>query len=189
MVTRMSPGFGGGELRQRPFRAVERPDADPRPAFEPERDETGGQRIDTFGEFRPRPPDIMAWRNQRFAAGPAPSCQIEAAPDGVAQQRRIGDTANITRCYFGQACSSMRRSTCQAHLWAKSDGGRLPARPDRSRRERPYQATKPPSAPHRARHRRRVRSRQRLPGTSCPRTAAAASGSHRPTLRAGSIQK
>ena len=89
-------GLGGGKLRQRPFRPVERPDADPRAAFQPEREKAGRQRIDAFGEFLPGPADIVARRNQRLAVAPAPHRVIEALPDGVAQQRRIGGAGNVT---------------------------------------------------------------------------------------------
>jgi len=78
-------GFGGRKLRQRPFRAVQRPDADPRAAFQPKREETGGQRIDAACEFAPRPSDVMAWGNQRLAVAPALHREIEALPDGLAQ--------------------------------------------------------------------------------------------------------
>ncbi|GCC46801.1 hypothetical protein chiPu_0030737, partial [Chiloscyllium punctatum] len=45
------PGLRGGELRQRPFRPVQRPDADPLAALQSEREETCGDRLDPFGEF------------------------------------------------------------------------------------------------------------------------------------------
>ena len=173
------PGLGGGELRQRPFRPVQRPDADPRAAFEAEREKARGQRIDALGEFLPGPPDIMAWRNQRLAIGPALRGQIEAAPDGVAEQRRIGDAANITGCYFGQSLF-LHASKHDARPIMGYNPMRLvfPARPDRSRRKR-IGVLRRLLRPHRARHRRRARSRQRLPGTSCRRTATTASGSRR----------
>ena len=79
------PGLGGGKLRQRPFRPVQRPDADPRAAFEAEREKARGQRIDPLRQFLPGPPDAVARRNQRLAIGPAPGGRIEAAPDGVAE--------------------------------------------------------------------------------------------------------
>ena len=65
------PGLGGGELRQRPFRAVQRPDADPFAALQAEREEARGQRVDALGEFGPGPAHIVAWRDQRLAIAPA----------------------------------------------------------------------------------------------------------------------
>ena len=101
------PGLGGGELRQRPFRPVQRPDADPRAGFEPEREKTRGQRIDALGQFLPRPPHAVARRDQRLAIAPAPGREIEAVPDGVAEQRRIGNAANIAIRNFSQVGFSM----------------------------------------------------------------------------------
>ena len=47
------PGLGGGELRQRPFRPVQRPHADPGAAFQPEREKARRQRIDPLPPVRP----------------------------------------------------------------------------------------------------------------------------------------
>ena len=183
------PGLGGGKLRQRPFRPVQRPDADPRAAFEAEREKARGQRIDPLGQFSPCPSDAVAWRNQRLAIGPAPRRLIEAASDGVAEQRGIGDAANITICCFGQVRSSMLsrlvcRRLCRPQFARASDRTALkawiagtpgPRRPGGTISPK----LTPPSAPHRARHRRRARSPRRPPGISGPRTAAPASGSRR----------
>ena len=113
-------GFRGGKLRQRPFRPVERPDADPRAALQPQREKAGRQRIDALGEFLPGPADIMARRNQRLAVAPAPHREIEALPDGVAQQRRIGGAANVTGCWFGQVCFSMRKCVAREGVGDRS---------------------------------------------------------------------
>jgi hypothetical protein len=94
------PGLGGGKLRQRPFRPVQRPDADPRAALQPEREKARRQRIDPLRQFSPIPPDVMARRHQRLAAGPAPGRLVEAMSDGLAQQRRVGDAANVTVGWF-----------------------------------------------------------------------------------------
>ena len=79
------PGFGGGKLRQRPFRTIERPDADARATFEAERQKAGGQRIDSLRQFFPGPPDAVARRNQRLAITPAPGGVIESSANGGAQ--------------------------------------------------------------------------------------------------------
>ncbi|MGY4510898.1 hypothetical protein ACVIN2_004352 [Bradyrhizobium sp. USDA 3650] len=89
-------GLGGGELGQGPFRSVQRPDADPFAAFEAERDKAGGERIDPRGKLLPCPSHAVAGRDQRLAIAPAPRGVIEAAPDRVAEQRRVGDAANVT---------------------------------------------------------------------------------------------
>ena len=65
------PRFGGGKLRQRPFRPVQRPHPDPRAAFQAKREKARRQRIDTFGKFLPGPAHVMAWRHQRLAIAPA----------------------------------------------------------------------------------------------------------------------
>ena len=103
------PGLGGGELRQRPFRPVQRPDADPRAGLEAEREKARGQRIDPLGQLLPSPPHAMARRDQRLAIPPTPDRKIEAVSDGVAEQRRIGDAANIAIRNFSQVGFSMRR--------------------------------------------------------------------------------
>ena len=104
------PRLGGGELRQRPFRAVQRPDADPRAAFEAEREKARRQRVDALGKFLPGPAHVMAWRNQRLAIAPALGCAIEAAADGVAEQRRVGDAADVAVDGVGQIDFSMRQA-------------------------------------------------------------------------------
>ena len=114
------PGLGGGELRQRPFRPVQRPDADPRAGFEAEREKARGQRVDPLGQFLPGPPDAMAWRNQRLAIAPAPGRRIEAVPDGFAEQRRIGNAANIAVRNFGQV-----RSPCAGREFPRASWARL----------------------------------------------------------------
>src|SRR6202022_4965747 len=71
------PGLGGGKLRQRPFRPVQRPDADPRAALEAECEESRSQRVDAACEFLPRPPDAVAWRTPPPPFSPAPPPLIE----------------------------------------------------------------------------------------------------------------
>ena len=99
-------GLGGGKLRQRPFRAIERPHPDPRAALEAKREKARRQRIDALGKFLPGPAHVMAWRHQRLAIAPARGGLIEAAPDGVAEQRRVGDAADVAVDGVGQVCSS-----------------------------------------------------------------------------------
>ncbi len=94
--------LGGGELRQRPFRPVQRPHPDPRAAFEPEREKARRQRVDAFGKLLPCPAHVMARRNQRLAIAPARGGPIEAAPDGIAKQRRVGDAADVAVDGVGQ---------------------------------------------------------------------------------------
>src|SRR4029077_7118044 len=86
------------------------PDADPRAALEAEREKSGGERVDPLGQFRPRPANAMARRNQRLALPPAPHCLVEDVPDGLAQQRRIGDAANIAVRNFCQVRLSKRQA-------------------------------------------------------------------------------
>ena len=71
-------GLGGGKLRQRPFRPVQRPHPDAGAAFQPEREKARRQRIDPLGQFSPIPPDVMARRHQRLALRPAPRRLIQA---------------------------------------------------------------------------------------------------------------
>ena len=101
------PGFGGGELRQRPFRAVERPHPDPRAALQAKREKARRQRVDALGKLLPGPAHVMAWRNQRLAIAPARGGLIEAASDGVAEQRRVGGAADVAVEGVGQVYSSM----------------------------------------------------------------------------------
>ena len=101
------PRLGGGELRQRPFRAIERPHPDPRAALQAEREEARRQRVDARGKLFPGPAHVMAWRNQRLAVAPASGCLIEAASDGVAEQRRVGGAADVAVEGVGQVYSSM----------------------------------------------------------------------------------
>ena len=74
------PGFGGSELRQRPFRAIERPHPDPRAALEPKPKKARRQRVDTLGKFFPGPAHVMARRNQRLAIAPAPAARSRQPP-------------------------------------------------------------------------------------------------------------
>ena len=162
------PGLGGGELRQRPFRPVQRPDADPRAAFEAEREKARGQRIDALGQFPPRPAHVMARRNQRLAIAPALRGLIEAAPDGVAQQRRVGDAADVAVGFVGQIVAPCVGSAYR-EIETLVHASRVPRRdpPACGGEERSTMpVSTPPSARcrHRARHRRRARSPQKLPG-------------------------
>ena len=84
-------------------------------AFEAECEKAGSQRIDPLGQFLPGPPDAVARRNQRLAVGPTPGRGIEAASDGVAEQRRIGDAANVAIRFFCQVCSLMPQGMCWVH--------------------------------------------------------------------------
>jgi hypothetical protein len=99
-------GFGGGELGQRPFRTVKRPDADPLAAFKAKCEKACGERVDALGEFRPGPSHGVAGRDQRLATAPAAYGVIEAATDGVAEQRRVRDAANIA---VGFICKTVRQ--------------------------------------------------------------------------------
>ena len=141
------PGLGGGELRQRPFRPVGRPDADPRAALEAEREKARGQRVDPLGEFLPGPAHAVARRNQRLAIAPAPGGEIEAAPDGVAQQRRIGDAANIAIGFFGQVLFSIHRSMQCEEFTREHPSALLSRATVDARRRRVICVLMPPSAP------------------------------------------
>ena len=101
----------GGELRQRPLGAVQRPHPDPRAAFEAEREKSRRQRVDARGKFLPRPADVMARRNQRLAIAPSLRGPIEAASDGVSQQRRVGNAADVAVDGVGHDGCSMASST------------------------------------------------------------------------------
>ncbi len=103
------PRLGGGKLRQRPFRPVQRPDADPRAALQAERQKARRQRFDAFGKFLPGPAHVMAWRNQRLAIAPARGGLVEAAADGVAEQRRVGGAGDVAVGGVGQGGVSMHQ--------------------------------------------------------------------------------
>lgn len=105
------PGLGGGKLRQRPFRTIERPNADARATFEPEREKAGSQRIDPLRQFLPGPLDPVARRNQRVALAPPARGIIETSTNGDPQQWHIGCTANITVRYLGHVCSPCIEAT------------------------------------------------------------------------------
>src|SRR5262249_22139502 len=89
-------GFRRGELRQGPFRPVQRPDADALAAREAKGEEARRQRVDLFRKLLPGPAHAVAWRDQRLALAPSFHGEIEAASDGVAEQRRAGRAAYIT---------------------------------------------------------------------------------------------
>ena len=107
MVTRMSPALAAANCVSVHSGAVERPHPDPRAAFETEREKACRQRIDARGKLFPGPANVMAWRNQRLAIAPASGCLIEAAPDGVAEQRRVGGAADVAVEGVGQVGCSM----------------------------------------------------------------------------------
>ncbi|MGY4328813.1 hypothetical protein ACVWWG_003230 [Bradyrhizobium sp. LB7.2] len=106
--------LGGGELGQRPFRPVQRPDSDPCAALEAKREKTGGERVDPRGKLLPCPSHAVTGRDQRLAIAPALRGLIEAAPDGVAEQRRVGDAANVT---VGLVCQNQKMSSSQVRGW------------------------------------------------------------------------
>src|SRR5262249_2416159 len=88
----------------RPFRTIERPDADARATFESEREKARSQRIGPLRQFFPGPPDAVARRNQRVAISPASCGVIETSANGDAQQWHIGCAANIAVRRFGHVC-------------------------------------------------------------------------------------
>ena len=92
------PGLRSGELRQRPFGSVQRPDPDPRAAFEAEREQAvGRQRIDTLRQLGPGPSDAVAWRHQSLAVGPAPHGLIDVGR-WYRPATAHGDAAHIALC-------------------------------------------------------------------------------------------
>jgi hypothetical protein len=79
------PGPCGGELRQRPFGAVERPDADPITAPETECEKPGREGIRVVPQLAPGPPDVLGARDQGGAVRPYRGGAVQRLPDGPAE--------------------------------------------------------------------------------------------------------
>ena len=128
------PGFGRGELGQRPFRPVERPDADAFAPLQPEREQAGGEIAHAGPQLLPGPSDAMTGRYQRRPLGPTCRGARQRLPDRHAQQRFRADAADIAerRCRHellplrpGFAAGTLRNSL--AHVKRTATGIPLPA--------------------------------------------------------------
>ena len=64
-------GTGRGKLRQHPLDAVDRPDADPIPRFEPQGEQGSGKASDCCIEFRRAQAYVLMTYDQRLGLGPA----------------------------------------------------------------------------------------------------------------------
>ena len=174
------PGLGRGELRQRPFRAVQRPDADPRAGLR------GRARESPRPAHRPARPAPSKSTARHGSARPAPRDSPNAGPQdrgcvrwccqAAAHRRRRRHSYPQFQSRWLLQCVEAR---VPKDLSAKSGRGQFPGAigltaPGRGDNSRP-----PSGRSRRAPHRRRTRSPQRLPGTCRPRTAAPASGSRR----------
>ena len=88
------PGLRGGELRDHPFGIVRRPDADALARLQPQRDQSGGERIDLLAELAPAPADALLARDQPRPVAPARNGPVEMTADRFADQ---GDAAGAMR--------------------------------------------------------------------------------------------
>ena len=79
--------LGGGELGQRPLRAVGRPDADPIARLQSQRQQAGGQGLDPGLHLHIGPADLLMPRDQRQDVRMRRAGRIERSPDCLAQQR------------------------------------------------------------------------------------------------------
>ena len=90
------PRLGGGELGQRPFRPVERPDADPLAALQAELRAKPAARSRTRApKLAPGPGDAMARRDQRRTFRPALDGALQRLTDRLAEQRLVAGAADI----------------------------------------------------------------------------------------------
>ena len=87
----------GGELGQRPFGAVERPDADPVAAPEAECEQAGREGIRVVPQLAPGPPDALGARDQSGLVRPGRGGTVQRLPDGLAEQRLVVRAMDIAR--------------------------------------------------------------------------------------------
>src|SRR5277367_874280 len=110
------PGFGRGELGQRPFRPIERPDADAFAALQPERQQAGGEIADAGSQLLPGPGDAMTGRYQRRPLRPTRGGFVELLPDRRAQQRLRADAADIAECRWSHPFLPLRLGSAAGTL-------------------------------------------------------------------------
>ena len=95
--------FGGGELGDRPFGAVGRPDADAVAFGDADGEQATRRAIHLVAELRPGVAQSLVARDQRLAVGEARHGLIECGADGHAEQRGITRAAHIASAWRGCA--------------------------------------------------------------------------------------
>ena len=193
-------GAGGGELRQRPFRPVQRPDADACAGLESEREKASRKIVDARREFAPGPAHVVTRGYERLAVAPSGHRALQCRANGFAEQRRIRGAADVAVEGMGhnvflsylRHCEERSDEAIQFLLrgfldcFAESVLGQrgapirvlamtVSARQTRSLPGNGVDLT--PRAARRGRHRRRIRTPRTRQGTSDRRTAVPASES------------
>ena len=95
IFTRIAPIARRGELRQQPFGAVRRPDADAVARFNAELEQTRREDIDFISEFSPRPTDVLLAENHRRTVGKFRGRTAQEAGNSSVAQRDISRAANV----------------------------------------------------------------------------------------------
>ena len=88
-VDQDQPGLRASELRQYPFGAVRRPDADALARGEAESTQARREAIDALAQFAPGPADILVPCDQRIALAVLFNGPVEVRADRIAEQRDI----------------------------------------------------------------------------------------------------
>ena len=85
-IDQHQPRFGGGELRDHPFRIVRRPDADSIAGLEAHRQQPSGKIIDPLREFAIVPAHLLVAYHQRHFVAPARHGTIEIRAQRLADE-------------------------------------------------------------------------------------------------------
>ena len=80
MLTRINPALALANCVSTPFRVVGRPDADAIARLKPQREETGGERVDVLLELGIAPANALLDDDQRVVVRPALDDAVEMHP-------------------------------------------------------------------------------------------------------------
>ena len=103
-VDQHQPGLGGGELGERPFVVVLRPDADPVAGLEAQPAQATGQRVHLEAQLGVGQADVLVAHHQRLASGIAGAGVVEIAADGLADQGFVRCAMDVAQRIAHRSC-------------------------------------------------------------------------------------
>ncbi|CAI8803859.1 hypothetical protein EMIT0215P_10239 [Pseudomonas serboccidentalis] len=87
--------FRRGDLRDAPLRTVRRPDTEPIPRLQTQRQQGSGMQIHRVGQLPPRIAQLLMTHHQRLTVRVLRNCLVELLPDGHRQQGFVLDATGV----------------------------------------------------------------------------------------------